>query len=142
MGSVNLGDIRVTPLSRISVAGGDVLHAMKSTDEDFAGFGEAYFSTVGNGCVKAWKRHFRMTMNLVVPVGMVRFVFAEDRSGRFREETIGEGRYARLSVPPGVWFEFQGLSEPDSLVLNIASICYDPGEVERTAVSAIDFDWS
>jgi len=46
MGPVTLALIRLTPLRRISVAGGDVLHAMKSTDADFRCFGEAYFSMI------------------------------------------------------------------------------------------------
>lgn len=141
MGAVSLSGIRVTPLSRISVTGGDVLHALKATDVDFSGFGEAYFSTVKPGCVKAWKRHLRMTMNLVVPVGMVLFVFLDRESGEIREETIGSDRYVRLTVPPGIWFGFQGASECESLVLNISSIPHDPAEVERLPVSAIEYEW-
>ena len=35
-----------TPLSIIDTEGGDVLHAMKSGDPGFFGFGESYFSTI------------------------------------------------------------------------------------------------
>ena len=41
-----LDQIRVTPLQQISTPGGDVWHALKSTEESFKGFGEAYFSWV------------------------------------------------------------------------------------------------
>ena len=41
-----LDQIRVTPLQQISTPGGDVWHALKSTEESFQGFGEAYFSWV------------------------------------------------------------------------------------------------
>ena len=71
-----------------------------------------------------------MTLNLVVPFGMVRFVFF-DGQGRRREELIGTDRYVRLTVPPGIWFAFQGLSAPYSLLLNIADIAHDPKEIER-----------
>ncbi len=74
MGAVDLEQIQVTQLKRISVIGGDVLHALKCTDTGFQGFGEAYFSMAEAGAVKAWKLHRRMTLNLVVPVGEVRFV--------------------------------------------------------------------
>ncbi len=142
---MNLADLSITPLRRIETPGGDVLHAMKQTESSFAGFGEAYFSWVAAGAIKGWKRHSRMTMNLVVPVGLVRFVFCVlDAQGdyTFRVEEIGEERYARVSVPPGMWFSFQGLSVPQSLVLNIASIPHDPNEVERLALTDIDYDWS
>lgn len=141
MGAMSLNDILITSLARIPTAGGDVLHAMKQSDAGYAGFGEAYFSWVATGAVKAWKRHTRMTMNIVVPVGQVRFVF---RSGNdeFRIEEIGVARYARLTVPPGIWFGFKGLAEPQSLVLNIASIPHDPNEAERLTLSDIKYDWS
>lgn len=142
MGGMSLGNILITPLARIATAGGDVLHAMKQNDAGYSGFGEAYFSWVSPCAIKAWKRHTRMTMNVVVPVGKVRFVFRLDSGDEFRVEEIGVDRYVRLTVPPGIWFGFKGLSEPQSLVLNIASIPHDPYEVDRLALSEIEYDWS
>jgi len=139
---MNLDDILITPLARIATSGGDVLHAMKQSDAGYSGFGEAYFSWVAAGAVKAWKRHTRMTMNVVVPVGQARFVFRLDGTEEFRVEEIGVARYARLTVPPGIWFGFKGLLEPQSLVLNIASIPHDPNEVERLTLSEIKYDWN
>ena len=75
MGRVSLDDIIVTPLKRIPTDGGDVMHALKFSDNGFKGFGEVYFSWIEQGIIKAWKRHQRMTLNLVVPLGEVRFVF-------------------------------------------------------------------
>lgn len=141
MGAMTLDDVVLTPLAKIETAGGDVLHAMKQSDVGYAGFGEAYFSWVVEGSVKAWKRHARMTMNLIVPVGKVRFVFCLDGENTFRVEEIGEDRYARLTVPAGIWFGFQGLAAPQSLVLNIASIPHDPKEVERRALTDISYGW-
>jgi len=140
MGTVNIDDIVVTPLKQIPVEGGNVLHAMKFTDVGYVGFGEAYFSMIEKGAVKAWKRHLRMTLNLIVPFGSVRFVFI-DESGNQRIETIGESHYARLTVPPGIWFGFQGLDEQDSLILNVADISHEPDEVERMKTEEIEFDW-
>ena len=140
MGALSVDDILITPLKRIQVAGGDVLHAMKRTDPGFADFGEAYFSMVELGALKAWKRHMRMTLNLVVPVGRVRFVFM-DEAGRFRDVEIGEHHYARLTVPPRIWFGFRGLAAPWSLLLNVADIVHDPDEIERKQPQEIEFDW-
>lgn len=142
MGAVT-SDVQVTPLKRVEVAGGDVLHAMKQSDSGFSGFGEAYFSWVNPGVAKAWKRHLRMTMNLLVPVGSVRFVFWDGLPGSYREEVVGlESRYVRLTIPPGLWFGFQGLSAAPSLVLNLASIEHDPLEVERLGIDAVNYDWN
>lgn len=142
MGAVTLEDIIiVTPLKRIPVVGGDVLHGLKHTDKGFKRFGEAYFSMIKNGAVKAWKLHQRMTLNLVVPFGEARFVFYSTDGGRPFEQTIGEENYARLTVPPGIWFGFQGKKAPFSLILNIADIPHQPDEVERKPLEAFNYNW-
>ena len=95
---MRLKNILVTPLMRIETPGGDVMHAMKESDAGYVGFGEAYFSWVSGGVIKAWKRHTKTTMNVVVPVGKVRFVFCSiDASGNkdFRVEEIGIDRFMK-----------------------------------------------
>ena len=137
---VTVNEIVTTPLMRIPVKGGDVLHAMKKSDHGFSGFGESYFSQVEHGIVKAWKRHLQMTLNLIVPIGKVRFVFMDNEES-FREEILGDGNYARLTVPPGLWFGFQGVSENTALVLNIANIEHSPDEVEHNELNNINYNW-
>lgn len=136
-----LSNIEVTPLKHIKVEGGDVLHALKNSDPSFNGFGEAYFSWINNGSVKAWKCHTKMTMNIIVPVGKVRFVFHLEGTKEFRVEEIGDNRYIRLTIPPGIWFGFQGISSRQSLVLNIANILHNPNEIKRLNLSEINYDW-
>lgn len=138
---LNSDPIVLSSLRRIQTHGGDVLHALKCNENSFIDFGEAYFSWIEFGAVKAWKRHMRMTMNLIVPVGNVRFVFYLG-DGKFQEEKIGEFRYKRITVPPGIWFGFQGIYDPRSLILNVADILHDPTEVEKVSVSDIQFSWS
>ena len=143
MGDVSLDDILVTPLKRIPTVGGDVLHALKKTDAGFDGFGEIYFSWVEQGAIKAWKYHKRMTLNLVVPVGEVSFVFhLTNQKNNFRTENIGEERYARLTVPPGIWFGFQGIGSDRNLLMNLADMAHDPDEVLRKTTTEIDYNWS
>jgi len=142
MGTIKLENILITPLKRIDVLGGDVLHAMKATDPGFCGYGEAYFSIVTQGAIKAWKMHQKMTLNLLVPYGEVRFVFNLPDSKYYRTETIGITNYVRLTVPPGIWFGFQGIASPYSLILNIADIAHDPNEVSRRALEEINFNWN
>jgi dTDP-4-dehydrorhamnose 3,5-epimerase len=142
MGTGALERIQVTPLKRIPVSGGDVMHAMKAVDPGYSGFGEAYFSWVKKGAVKGWKQHQRMILNLVVPVGEVLFVFYDERGpGAFREERIGNSKYARITVPPGIWFGFQGVADPASVVLNIASIEHDPTESLNRGIKEIPYKW-
>ena len=142
MGRVSLDDIIVTPLKRIPTDGGDVMHALKFSDNGFKGFGEVYFSWIEHGAIKAWKCHQSMTLNLVVPLGEVRFVFhLTDQKDKFLTESVGVNRYSRLTVPPGIWFGFQGISASHSLLMNFADLEHDPDEVERKPISAFSYDW-
>ena len=81
-----------------------------------------------------------MTLNLIVPIGKVRFVFMDNEES-FREEILGDDNYARLTVPPGLWFGFQGVSENTALVLNIANIEHSPDEVEHNELNNINYNW-
>ena len=136
----NIDGVILTSLGIIEVEGGNVLHAMKQEDNGFNGFGEAYFSLIDIDAIKAWKRHLRMTLNIMVPLGAVQFVFINDQ-GVMREEVIGLDRYIRLTIPPGIWFGFRGLVAPYSLLMNIADIPHDPAEIERKELGAFKFQW-
>ena len=135
-----------TTLTIIDTEGGRVLHAMKTSDVGFSGFGESYFSTVEPEAIKGWKLHREMVLNFVVPVGRVRIVIFDDREnseteGELSEILLSRNNYGRLTVPAKLWVGFQGLDENDSLLLNIASIPHDPDEVEHRALDEIDYDW-
>ncbi len=139
-----------TPLRRIPVPKGDVLHAIKASDPTYAGFGEAYFTMIDRGAVKGWKRHNRMVMNLVAPMGAVRFVVHDPRQPdgapeRFRSFVLSPDsadRYGRLTVAPGLWLAFQGVGLGPNLILNFASIAHDPQEADNAALEDIVWDWS
>ena len=120
---------------------GNVLHAIKKTDPGFVNFGEAYFSMINFNVVKAWKLHQSMTLNLVVPIGTVLFVFFLPDENIFKEIVIGEDNYQRINVPPGIWFGFKGLHESDSLIMNIADIEHNPDEVSRKTIDEFKYKW-
>ena len=127
-------------------AKGDIYRVIKTSDPSFFGFGEAYFSFIKPGEVKGWKRHKNMILNLVVPVGSVRFVIAynDDDAGknpRFEQIVLSAQNYLRLTIPANIWFAFQGMSLEKNIVLNIASIMHDPHESETICLSGFDFSW-
>ena len=145
VGRVMIKDVVITKLDIIDTLGGSVMHAMKGSSAGYAGFGEAYFSQVDKGAIKAWKQHKRMTLNLVVPVGEIRFVLFDDRevpNSQFQEVIISKDNYCRLTVPPMVWMGFQGLSDSSAMLLNIADIEHDPDEVDRKEMSEINYNWN
>ena len=140
MGKIDISNIKISALKEIDVEGGAVMHAMKKSDIGFNGFGEAYISTVNPGCIKACKIHTQMTMNLIVPIGKVMFAFI-DSSSSHRSEVIGEDNYSRITVPPGIWFGFKGISSVSSIILNIASIEHSSNEIKRKDLDDMNFNW-
>ena len=121
---------------------GNIYHGLKKNETHFKGFGEAYFSTIKKSHVKAWKKHKKMQMNLIVPVGIVKFVFLDaiENPDNIYEFTISKSDYSRLHVPPGWWMGFRGLDE-ENLILNIADIMHDPSEIEREEKEAYIYPW-
>ena len=138
----NISKPILTELKRIKVEGGDVLHGLKKSDSTYINFGEAYFSFVNEDCIKAWKKHNKMTLNLIVPIGKIRFALLTDHvNGVFLTEEIGENRYFRLTIPPGIWFGFKGIGAGSNLLMNIADIEHDPDEVERCENLNFKYNW-
>ena len=131
--------IIIKPLKKFNLEDGDVLHALKCSENEFNGFEEAYFSTIKKNKIKAWKKHNRMTMNLIVPIGNVQFIFYDEKKNFLRSAIIGEDNYSRITVPPKIWFGFKGLSSRTSYILNISNLSHDPSEVERQSLTFLKF---
>lgn len=128
----------LTPLKQIIHPKGDIFHAMKASDDDFCGFGEAYFSAINMGDVKGWKKHTEMTMNLVVAIGEVEFVIYDGDS--FFNVKLSKNNYQRLTIKPNLWLAFRGLSTKN-ILLNLASIEHDPNEAVNIKLNQIKYEW-
>jgi len=143
---ISIDGVILTSLKVITHPLGDVFHGMKKDEPGYSGFGEAYFSTIKHGTIKPWKKHLRMTLNLIVPIGSIRFVVFDDRgdsntNGNFFDVTLSPENYYRLTVPPSVWMGFQGIGKDTNLLLNVANIKHDPEEIIRTEINSIFFKW-
>jgi dTDP-4-dehydrorhamnose 3,5-epimerase len=126
-------EVSVTKLPKIDQDNGQVMHGIKASDINFVGFGEAYFSTVAHKKTKGWKLHKKMTLNLLVPHGEIRIIVHDGFMGNdpiipILDITLGKKNYSRISVPPGYWVAFTGISQESNILLNIASIEHDPSE--------------
>jgi dTDP-4-dehydrorhamnose 3,5-epimerase len=130
-------------IERFESEAGGTWRCLRSVDAGFAGFGEVYFSWINPGHTKAWKRHKIATCNFVVPVGKVTFmVETENSPGIFEQVTIGPETYFRLTVTPGRWFGFRGVSNVKSLVVNIASEIHEDEECETLPITSFAFEMS
>lgn len=134
----------VTDLESIADHRGSVIKVMSIDSANFAGFGELYFSTVKAGIVKAWRRHTEMTVNLMVVTGQIRLVVLEKLEGEPELDIVLDGVDRKLvTIEPGKWFGFQGLSQTEAMLMNFANIKHDDLEVERLNHDAdgVSFIW-
>lgn len=132
---------------QITVPKGNIFHAIKSNSEGFCGFGEAYFSQIEQGAIKGWKRHNRYTLNIVVPVGAIRFVIYDDREGsqtygQFEDIVISvKDNYKRLTVAPGLWMAFQGLGAGISMLMDIIPEIHNTDEADKCDLDKIKYNF-
>ena len=139
----------LTELRQVEDERGAVLHHLRCDDPAFTQFGESYFSEVLPGAVKAWKRHRLQSQNLAVPVGRIRIVIYDGREGsksfgQVQQLELGRpDAYARLRIPPGLWYGFGCISASPALIANCADFPHDPGESEVRPVDdpSIPFRW-
>jgi dTDP-4-dehydrorhamnose 3,5-epimerase len=146
MDEIDIEDLILTPLKQIHHPKGDILHALKKSDPEYSGFGEAYFSTIKNGEIKGWNKHKTMILNLIVPFGEVTFIIYDKREGsrskeRFFKVTLSQVNYQRLTVPPRVWIAFRGNGINTNLILNIANMEHDPNEIEKMNLGKIPYNF-
>ena len=146
MGELLMPGVLLTPLKIIPLETGDVMHGMTLHSPGFSGFGEAYFSWAQKGPVKGWKRHRQMVLNLVVPIGAIKFVLYDGREEmptyqQFFTVIMSPQNYQRLTIPPMIWNGFAGVGESHNMLLNLASIPHDPQEADRLDLHEIPYPW-
>jgi dTDP-4-dehydrorhamnose 3,5-epimerase len=119
--------------------------------ETFIGFGEFYFSKINQGVVKAWKYHKEITQNFCVPYGRIKLVFWDERQGspslgKLDEVILDDSQhYQLLTVPPGLWYGFTGLSDGHAILANLINQRHDPAESLNVPVEEakfINYQWT
>ena len=89
---------------------------------------EVYSSRIKKGCVKGWKQHTKMSSNLIVIFGSVKFTIL-NQDGELKDSVIlnDSQQYGLLKVNPMEIIKFEGLSDI-SIILNIADMLHSPDE--------------
>ena len=131
-----IAGVRVKPLRRIPDERGAIMHMLRADDDEFAGFGEIYFSCIYPAAIKAWHLHQRMTLNYAVVHGCIKLVLYDNRPdsptcGELQEVFLGYENYALVTIPPLVWNGFKGVGAQMAIVANCATSPHDPAEISR-----------
>lgn len=147
--SSNITGVNVQQLQRIPDERGTIYHMLRRTDPHFSDFGEIYFSTIYRGAIKGWHQHREMTLNYACIFGRIKLVIYDDRpksltEGALKEIFLGPDDYSLVTIPPGLWNGFKGMSEPYAIVANCATHPHDPARTTRLDPlrNEIPYDWS
>ena len=117
------------------------MKALKKSELKKWSFGEAYFSKIKFNKIKAWKYHKKMSLQLIVPSGKVKFVFFSKKNNKFKVIEIGEKKYYRITVPPKIWFGFKGVTRKESIILSITNMNHSKKEILRCKKHKINYKW-
>mgnify|MGYP006077216303 CR=1 FL=1 len=134
-----------TDLTIVPMNTGSILHAYLKTQNAHIDIQEIYFSTIQHESIRAWKCHTQMTINLSVVSGSIKIAMIDGRKNStsylsIDEIILSQSPYFRLTIPPGIWYGFLGLTSPDSIICNIADLAHDPKEIMRKDYN--DFDYT
>ncbi len=139
----------VKPLRTISDERGSVLKMQESSDPEFKGFGEIYFSTVYPGVVKGWHLHEANILNYSVVRGTIKLVMFDDREGsptrgELMEMFLTDRERVLVQIPPGVWNGFKGVGTSEAIVADLTTLPHSDDVMERHDPrdrTFIDYDW-
>jgi len=145
-----IGGLKIIPLTQHCDDRGRVMEILRKDDPHFAGFGQAYFSSIYPGVIKAWHAHKKQTDCLSVIYGMCKIGFYDDRpnsptKGKTHGIVVGEHHRVLIQIPPMVFHGFKAISTEEVLLINLPSEPYDrksPDEIRRPWNDpGIAFDW-
>lgn len=128
--------VKIKPLRVIPDERGKLMEMLRSDDEIFIKFGQAYITTAYPGVVKAWHYHKVQTDNVVTISGMMKVVLYDQREGsstcgEVNEFFMGDYNPVLLSIPPLVLHGFKCISPTEAILVNFPTEVYryaDPDE--------------
>ncbi|MDX1949270.1 MAG: hypothetical protein SFT90_02070 [Rickettsiales bacterium] len=139
--------LEINKIKRVHHPKGDILHALRKSEDSFKNFGEAYFSMTKFNEIKGWKTHLEARVNLIVPFGKMRFAIYdgdENGKGNFEEYLLSpdsEDSYLRITMPPKIWFAHRGEAKADNLLLVISNIEHYDAEIGRMSFDKVPYNW-
>ena len=121
--------VKVKKLNLYKDERGRLMEILRSDDEIFTAFGQAYIATAYPGWVKAWHLHKVQTDNFTCIKGVMRLVLFDDRDGsptkgELQEFVISLETPILVSIPPGVYHGFEPLGE-EAIAVNIPDKTYN-----------------
>ncbi len=117
--------LRVIPDER-----GRLMEILRSDDEIFQRFGQAYVTVVVPDVVKAWHYHKIQDDHFTVLSGKIRVGLHDAREGsptkgKTAEYILSPDDPFLLVIPHGLWHGFECVGKTEAMVLNVPTEAYD-----------------
>tara|TARA_B100000989_G_scaffold296217_2_gene278984 strand:+ start:1412 stop:1825 length:414 start_codon:yes stop_codon:yes gene_type:complete len=106
---------------------GNVYKILNKDSKIYHGFGELYITTLNINVSKGWIYHKKMTSNVFVVKGKVKFFLKNNNYTT--KKILSENRNEILTIKPKVWFKIVNLVNKTSKIINFASLKHNPNEV-------------
>ena len=136
-----MDEISIKNLSIINNKKRDILKGFLKSDNKTINVKEVYFSEINPKQIKAWKKHNKMTSNLIAVKGEIKIV-VQKKDKSFVTEIISKKNYKMISIPPNFWFGFQCISTEAGMLVNISNEEHDDLESDQLDIEKILFDWN
>lgn len=145
MDGVKIKQLRVIPDER-----GHLMEMLRSDDDLYEKFGQAYLTTTYPGVVKAWHMHKKQDDNVVCVKGMIKLALFDDREGsssrgEVMEIFLGEHRPALVQIPREVYHGWKCVSENEAYIVNMPTALYDYEDPDEQRLpfdsEEVPYDW-
>lgn len=140
--------VRLRPLVRHEDERGSLAELLRSDWPEFTRFGQAIVTVNLPGVIRAWHWHTHQTDYAVVLSGTAKLPLYDAREGSptrgtVEEHVLGDGNFAALLIPPGVYHGYKTISAIPAVIVNFPDRVYDPSDEHRIPHDApgIPYRW-
>jgi len=142
--------IKIKKLKVIPDERGRLMEILRSDDDLFFQFGQAYITTTYPGVVKAWHMHKKQTDNVACIQGMIKLALYDSRenSSSFKQVNqfyIGVHNPLLVQIPKGIYHGWMCVSEQEAIIVNLPTEVYDYNQPDEHRLDPHDndipYDW-
>ena len=143
--------VKIKKLKVIPDERGRLMEMLRSDDDLFINFGQAYMTTAYPGVVKGWHYHKKQIDNFIVVRGMMKVVLYDSRkdSSTFKEVNeffIGVHNPILIQIPNMVVHGFKCISDNEAIVINCPTEVYNSKNPDEFRIDPnskeIPYDWA
>jgi len=144
-------DVRTKILKVIPDERGRLMETLRSDDDMFTKFGQAYITTAYTGVVKGWHYHKIQVDNFIGVKGMFKVVLYDTREGsptrgEINEFFLGVHNPMLVQIPRLVLHGFKAIGTEEAIMLNLPTELYRHDAPDEYRVDPHDpdvpYDWA